>query len=107
MSGRYSSDMVLEKLIKETESRKLNELSKEEQKDKSTVARELIREGWNFLMIRQYRQGKLSLGTLAERLDLSLSETIDVLSDLGIQAPIEYEDYLKGLAVLRDAGPRL
>ena len=76
-------------------------------KDKSTVARELIREGWNFLMIRQYRQGKLSLGTLAERLDLSLSETIDVLSDLGIQAPIEYEDYLKGLAVFRDADTRL
>lgn len=99
--------MALEKLIKEAESRKLNELSKEGQKDKSTVARELIRDGWNFLMIRQYRQGKLSLGTLAEILDLSLSETIDVLSDLGIQAPIEYEDYLKGLAVFRDADARL
>ena len=32
---------------------------------------------------------------LAQRLDLSLSETIDVLSDLGMQAPIEYEDYRK------------
>ena len=54
-------------------------------------------------MIRQYRQGKLSLDMLAQRLDLSLSETIDVLSDLGMQAPIEYEDYLKGLTVLQDA----
>jgi predicted HTH domain antitoxin len=58
-------------------------------------------------MIRQYRQGKLSLGALAQKLDLSLSETIDTLSDLGIQAPIEYEDYLKGLAVFRDADTRL
>lgn len=58
-------------------------------------------------MIRQYRQGKLSLGTLAQKLDLSLSETIDILSDLGIQAPIEYEDYLKGLTVLQDADTRL
>jgi predicted HTH domain antitoxin len=98
---------VISLRLKETEYRKLNELSKEEQKDKSTVARELIREGWNFLMIRQYRQGKLSLGTLTQKLDLSLSETIDVLSDLGIQAPIEYEDYLKGLAVFRDADTRL
>jgi predicted HTH domain antitoxin len=98
---------VISLRLKETEFRKLNELSKEEQKDKSTVARELIREGWNFLMIRQYRQGKLSLGTLTQKLDLSLSETIDVLSDLGIQAPIEYEDYLKGLAVFRDADTRL
>jgi hypothetical protein len=83
--------------------RQLKELSVKEQKDKSTVARELIREGWNFLMIRQYRQGKLSLSMLAQRLDLSLAETIDALSDLGIQAPIEYEDYLKGLTVLYDA----
>ncbi len=92
---------VISLRLKERESRKLQELSIEEQKDKSTVARELIQEGWNFLMIRQYRQGKLSLGMLAQRLDLSLSETIDVLSDLGIQAPIEYEDYLKGLTVLQ------
>jgi predicted HTH domain antitoxin len=98
---------VISLRLKETEFRKLNELSKEEHKDKSTVARELIQEGWNFLMIRQYQQGKLSLGTLALKLDLSLSETIDVLSDLGIQAPIEYEDYLKGLAVFRDADTRL
>ena len=92
---------VISLRLKERESRKLQELSIEEQKDKSTVARELIQEGWNFLMIRQYRQGKLSLGMLAQRLDLSLSETIDVLSDLGIQAPIAYEDYLKGLTVLQ------
>ena len=94
---------VISLRLKDRELRKLKELSIEEQKDKSTVARELIQEGWNFLMIRQYRQGKLSLGILAQRLDLSLSETIDVLSDLGIQAPIEYEDYLKGLTVLQYA----
>ena len=86
---------VISLRLKDRELRKLKELSIEEQKDKSTVARELIQEGWNFLMIRQYRQGKLSLGMLAQRLDLSLSETIDVLSDLGMQAPIEYEDYRK------------
>lgn len=95
---------VISLRLKETELKKLNELSVEEQKDKSTVARELIREGWNFLMIRQYRQGKLSLSTLAMRLEMSLSETIDVLADLGVQAPMEYEDYLKGLTVLQDVG---
>ena len=51
---------VISLRLKERELRKLQELSIEEQKDKSTVARELIREGWDFLMIRQYRQGKLS-----------------------------------------------
>jgi hypothetical protein len=56
-------------------------------------------------MLKQYREGKLSLGTLAEKLDVSLVEAIDFLAELGIEAPIEYEDYLTGLEVLT-AQPR-
>jgi len=36
-----------------------------------------------------------------EELDLSISETIDLLSEFGIKAPIDYEDYLKGYEVLK------
>lgn len=31
---------------------------------------------------------------------MSISETIDLLAEFGIKAPIEYDDYLKGFAVL-------
>ena len=56
--------------------------------------------GWEFVMLRHYRNGKLSLGMLAEKLEVSVSETIDLLAEFGITAPLEYDDYLQGLEVL-------
>jgi hypothetical protein len=53
-------------------------------------------------MLRYYKEGKLSLEGLAKKLDVSISETIDLLAELGIEAPIEFEDYLKGFEVFRD-----
>ena len=92
---------VISLRLKETDMQRIRELSSLEQKEKSTVARELINYGWQFLMLKRYREGKLSLSTLAQRLNLSLSEAIDMLAELGVEAPIELEDYLKGLDVLR------
>lgn len=37
-----------------------------------------------------------------EELDLSISETIDLLSEFGMKAPIDYEDYLKGYEALKE-----
>ena len=71
-------------------------------KDRSTAARELLNYGWEFLMLRHYKEGILSLEGLAKKLDLSVSEAIDLLAKLGIEAPIEFEDYLKGFEVFRD-----
>jgi hypothetical protein len=75
--------------------RRLGELAKRERKEISTVARELIDEGWVFLTLREYRQGKLSLGTMAKRLKIPLADVIDLLAELGVRSPIEYDDYLK------------
>lgn len=71
-------------------------------KDKSTAARDLLDYGWVFLMIKLYREGKLSLSTLASKLELSLSETIDLLAEFGVQSPIDYDDYLKGFEVFKE-----
>lgn len=78
--------------------RRLKELSKRENKEMSAVARELMDYGWVFLMLREYREGKRSLGSFAKALGVSLSEAIDLLADLGVRSPIEYDDYLKGYA---------
>jgi predicted HTH domain antitoxin len=78
--------------------RRLRELAKREKKEISTVARELIDEGWIFLTIREYRNGKLSLGMMAKRLKMPLADVIDLLSELGVRSPIEYDDYLKSYA---------
>ena len=92
---------VISLRLKDRDFKRLGELSKMVQKDKSTVARELIEYGWDFFMIKLYREGKLSLSTLSEKLALSVSETIDLLSEFGIESPIEYDDYLKGLEAFK------
>jgi hypothetical protein len=51
--------------------------------------------------LKRYKGGKLSLGGLSKKLDISISETIDLLAELGIEAPIEFEDYLNGFEVFK------
>ena len=87
--------------LKDREIKRLDELSKMSHKDKSTVARELIDYGWEFLMMKRYKEGKLSLSTLSDKLELSLSETIDLLSEFGVESPIDYEDYVKGFEAFK------
>jgi predicted HTH domain antitoxin len=90
---------VISLRLKDRELKRINELSRMVHKDKSTIARELIEYGWEFLMIKLYREGKTSLGTLSSKLELSVSETIDLLAEFGVESPIDYEDYLKGFDV--------
>ena len=82
--------------------RRLKDLAKREKKEMSAVARELMDYGWTFLMLREYREGKRSLESFARALDVSLSEAIDLLADLGVRSPLEYDDYLKGYAAARE-----
>ncbi len=93
---------VISMRLKDRDLERLEELSKTEHKDKSTMARELLEYGWEFLMLRYYREGKLSLEGLAGKLDISISEAIDLLAELGIESPIEFEDYLRGFEVFKE-----
>lgn len=85
---------------------KIRELASREHKDQSAVARELIAHGWDYTMLRQYKEGRISLGNLSEKLGKSVGETLDLLADLGVPAPIEFDDYLEGLETLRNGGKR-
>ena len=40
---------------------------------------------------------------LSKALGMSLSEAIDLLSSFGLQSPISYDDYLKGVETARKA----
>jgi len=50
-------------------------------------------------VISRYREGKISLGTLATKLELSMSEVIDLLAEYGVESTVTYEDYLVGFQV--------
>ncbi|HUO77979.1 MAG TPA: hypothetical protein VMU21_10435 [Thermodesulfovibrionales bacterium] len=90
---------VISLRLKDRDMERLEELSMSERKDKSAIARELLEYGWDFLMLKSYKEGKLSLTGLAKKLDISISEAIDLLKELGIEAPIGFDDYLKGFEV--------
>ncbi|MEK6698443.1 MAG: hypothetical protein AABZ10_05290 [Nitrospirota bacterium] len=90
---------VISLRLENSELKRIDDLSSQEHKGRSTVARELIQQGLQFRMLKQYRDGKLSLGNLAKSLGISVGETIDMLAEFGIESPVAYEDYLKGFEV--------
>ncbi len=92
---------VLSVRLEEKSMSRLRDRAQEEGKELSAVARELIDEGLVLAAMREYREGKLSLATLASRTGLSVSEAIDVLAELGVGSPIDYEEYLEGLDAAR------
>ena len=82
--------------LKDKEIRFIEELSKKQNIDKSTAARELIEYGKIYLILKLYKEGKMSLGKISKELGMPISEAIDLLSEFGIKNPMTYEDYLKG-----------
>ncbi len=76
---------------------RVRELASRDEKEISTMARELIDQGLVLRALREYREGKLSPGSLARRLGKPLADAIDLLADLGVRSPIEYDDYLQSL----------
>ncbi len=83
----------------------VEELAKEEQKEKSELVRELINYGLMLKMFKFYRQGKVSLGYVAEKLSLSVGEVLDLLAEFGIESPMDFEDYLQGFETLKRTFP--
>ena len=94
---------VMSVRLSEQELRRLKVLAKEENKEKSSVARELLMDGLKYKMLLGYKEGKISLAKLSKTLGMSLSETIDLLSSFGLESPVSYDDYLKGIETARKA----
>jgi len=52
--------------------------------------------------IERYRKGEVSLKKAAKTAGVSLSKMMDILKEYGVEANIDYEDYLKSLQSLRE-----
>ena len=65
---RKSKMPIMSVRLDESSLAKIKDLAGREHKDQSTMARELIAQGWDYLMIRRYKEGRLSLGTLSNEL---------------------------------------
>ena len=80
---------------------RIKEIATKENKKKGEAARSLLYYGWFFFNLKRYKEGRISLESLAKQLDLSVTETIDLLVEYGVPSSISYDDYLEGLETLR------
>jgi predicted HTH domain antitoxin len=85
--------------------RKIEELAKKEQVDKSTIIRKLLKEAVERKSledaIEQYKKGKLSLWKAARNAGVSLWEMIDVLAKEGVYFDYDREALGEDLEPLR------
>ena len=79
----------------------LSSLAKEERADVSKKVRELVDLGRVMLAIQKYKNSEASLEKASKIAGVFISKMIDIFSKYGVQANLEYEDYLKGLKTLR------
>ncbi len=87
--------------LDEVELERIEKLAQEEGEDKSKTVRELLDYGWEYLMIKQYKEGKLSLSKLSQELEEPISEVMDKLSELGVQSPLEKDEVMEGYDALK------
>ncbi|MEE8167781.1 MAG: hypothetical protein V3T58_02770 [Candidatus Hydrothermarchaeales archaeon] len=78
----------------------IEKIAKKKNRDKSTIARELIDQGKTLWVFNEYQEGRLSLENAALELGISISELLDLLARYGIRSPVQFEDYLKGLEIM-------
>ncbi|MBI3596367.1 MAG: hypothetical protein HY203_04350 [Nitrospirae bacterium] len=58
------------------------------------------------MALKNYKDNKLSLGSLAKRLDLTVAETLDLLAEFGIITPIDDAEFFKGYEIIPTASDK-
>ncbi len=76
-------------------------VAKSEKIEKSQSLRKLTRVGFECYVARSYDQGKLTLREVSSLLKLSLSETLEILSEMGVKGNIRSSEVLESLKVTR------
>jgi len=72
-------------------------VSKMEKTEKTQSLRKLARLGFEYYVARAYREGKITLRDSSRLLKLTLSETIDILAEMGVKGNIRASDVLQSL----------
>lgn len=75
-------------------------VSRLEKLEKTQSLRKLTRLGFEYYAAKSYERGKLTLRETAELLNLTLSETIDLLVDMGVKGNIRTKDVMESLKTI-------
>ena len=85
--------MVLAIRLKKDEASRLALISKKQHLNKTDAMKELMRRGFTMYQLDEYKSGNISLGKLAEILDISLLETLNCVAAYNAHPHIP-KDYL-------------
>ncbi len=69
-------------------------VSQLEKIEKTQSLRKLARLGFEYYIAKEYREGRSSLREVAQLLNLTLSNTIDLLNEMGVSGNIRARDVL-------------
>ena len=72
-------------------------VSRSEKIENTHSLRKLARMGFESYISKEYKAGKITLRDASDLLKLTLSETVDLLSDMGVKGNIHAEDVLNSL----------
>lgn len=72
-------------------------VSETEKIEKSQSLRKLTRLGFEYYIAKNYREGRITLRDASALLKLTLSETIDLLAEMGVKGNIRASDVLSSL----------
>lgn len=86
--------------IPEDIERAIEYVSRAEKVEKAQSLRKLARVGFESYIARAYKEGKLTLREASNLLKLTLSETIDLLVEMGVKGNIRARDVLASLNTL-------
>ena len=75
-------------------------VARSEKLEKTQSIRKLTRLGFEFYAAKSYERGKLTLREASELLNLTLSETIDLLSEMGVKGNIRAKDVMESLKTM-------
>ena len=88
--------------INEADYKFLSTLAREEREDVSKAVRELVDLGRVMLAIDKYRRSEASIEKAARIAGVPISKMFDIFSEYGVEANLEYDDYLDSLETARD-----
>jgi len=72
-------------------------VSKMEKTEKTQSLRKLARLGFEYYVAKAYREGKITLRDGSRLLNLTPSETIDILAEMAVKGNIRASDVLQSL----------
>jgi predicted HTH domain antitoxin len=88
--------------ISEDIEKSIEYVSQKEKIEKTQSLRKLARLGFEYYVTKSYNEGKITLREAAQLLNLTLTETIDLLAEMGVTGNIGAHDVLESLHSLNE-----